>query len=299
MGEFLHSGIGGQLVATEMKLSVSNQSWSALMLGKDNLCHAFLIVEGIGQMRDGDNQPTAFSGPSLVWMPEGGSSSFDLVAGASGYAFSIKPELMLRVLGGLSFGVQLRRMLREQLRLPSDKIEGKEAELMQLFRSLVEETLHQNVGSKEIVEANLVLFFSQAWRLLSDRPKSHSFHGSDLSTTQRFQQLIELHYNEGLKVGDYVELLGVTRSHLHDSCLRNHSKTPLVMMHERLLSEAVLRLENTTLSVEQIAYSLGFRDAGYFNRFFKRITGETPGAYRHNSRQQIAVGESSSFAAWP
>ena len=51
----------------------------------------------------------------------------------------------------------------------------------------------------------------------------------------------------------------------------------MTLVHERLLEEARARLRQNELSVEQVGYSLGFRDPGYFNRFFKRLTGSRLG----------------------
>jgi AraC family transcriptional activator of pobA len=94
-------------------------------------------------------------------------------------------------------------------------------------------------------------------------------------------------------------MLGVTRTHLHDACGRSARCTPLKLVHDRLLEEARLRLENTEFPVEQIAYSLGFRDPGYFNRFFKRQAGVSPGAYRQNIATARSTIAAPSFAAWP
>jgi AraC family transcriptional regulator, transcriptional activator of pobA len=58
-------------------------------------------------------------------------------------------------------------------------------------------------------------------------------------------------------------------------------------------------LKETELSVEQIGYSLGFRDPGYFNRFFKRQQGVAPGAYRKAMGDARNASDASSFAAWP
>jgi AraC family transcriptional regulator, transcriptional activator of pobA len=80
--------------------------------------------------------------------------------------------------------------------------------------------------------------------------------------------------------------------------MRSVGATPLSLVHERLIEEACQRLEQTELSIEQIGYSLGFRDPGYFNRFFKRRRGLAPGAYRKTARVGPA-GEAPSFAAWP
>jgi AraC family transcriptional activator of pobA len=115
---------------------------------------------------------------------------------------------------------------------------------------------------------------------------------------QRFRQLVELHYRESLGVEAFAGLLGVTRAHLHDACLRDAGRTPLALIHDRLITEAKLRLEQTELLVEQVAYGLGFREAAYFNRFFRRMTGQSPGAYRR-TRRAARHPSPASFAAWP
>ena len=48
------------------------------------------------------------------------------------------------------------------------------------------------------------------------------------------------------------------------------------MQHERLLLESKRLLYFSSLSVKEIAYTLGFEDASYFVRFFKHLTGTTP-----------------------
>ncbi len=93
-------------------------------------------------------------------------------------------------------------------------------------------------------------------------------------------------------------MLGVTRAHLHDACLKTFGKTPLALVHSRLIDEARQRLSHTALPVEQIAYSLGFGDPAYFNRFFKRLTDDTPGRFRQRALERSELG-GASFADWP
>ena len=40
------------------------------------------------------------------------------------------------------------------------------------------------------------------------------------------------------------------------------------------------------MSIQQIAYELGYADPAYFTRTFLRVTGETPGAFRKRERAQ-------------
>jgi AraC-like DNA-binding protein len=41
-----------------------------------------------------------------------------------------------------------------------------------------------------------------------------------------------------------------------------------------------LRSATGTLSVSEIAYGVGFEDPSYFIRFFRRLIGKTPSAFR-------------------
>ena len=67
-----------------------------------------------------------------------------------------------------------------------------------------------------------------------------------------------------------------------------------------MLREALIRLRETDLSVEQVGYGLGFRDPGCFNRFFKRLTGQPPGFCRRDHRPaRRTPATPPSYAAWP
>ncbi|HLZ87122.1 MAG TPA: AraC family transcriptional regulator, partial [Puia sp.] len=55
-------------------------------------------------------------------------------------------------------------------------------------------------------------------------------------------------------------------------------------IHARLLVEAKRHLLHTELSVKEVADGLGFEDPAYFNRWFKRMTGNTPIGYRAEIR---------------
>ena len=58
-----------------------------------------------------------------------------------------------------------------------------------------------------------------------------------------------------------------------------------VWLRQRLLLEAKRLLVHTDLTVSQVGEKLEFKDTTYFNRFFKRETGQTPGAFRQEFRR--------------
>lgn len=100
-----------------------------------------------------------------------------------------------------------------------------------------------------------------------------------------FQQLISEHHTHMHDVTAYANLLNLTPGYFTDVIKQQSGKTPISHIHNRLLVEAKRRLLHTELSVKQIADELGFDDAAYFNRFFKRLADDTPAVYRHKIRE--------------
>jgi AraC family transcriptional activator of pobA len=190
----------------------------------------------------------------------------------------------------------LRPLLSRTTVAPHDKIAANLAEIEIAFAALVRESREQRPGASAMMGHHLGSLLLHLWRASAGDP---TVRGTGTTTVQRFRQLIELHYRDNLSIEVFAKLLGVTRAHLHDACARNARCTPLNLVHDRLLEEARLRLENTEFPVEQIAYGLGFRDPGYFNRFFKRRTGVAPGTYRQTIATARSTNDAPSFAAWP
>ncbi|AKD05015.1 helix-turn-helix transcriptional regulator [Pontibacter korlensis] len=96
----------------------------------------------------------------------------------------------------------------------------------------------------------------------------------------RLSSLIEEHYREHRSTGFYADALGITPKHLNSLCRQYLQTTVADMQHDRLVVESKRLLFFSSLSVKEIAYQLGFEDASYFVRFFKRMTGLTPSHLR-------------------
>lgn len=97
---------------------------------------------------------------------------------------------------------------------------------------------------------------------------------------QAFAALVEARFREQLSIERYAHLVGVTPAHLNNLTRRFTGYTAQEMVHQRLALEAKRQLTYSALSAKQIADELGFSDAAYFSRFFKRMTGQSPRAFR-------------------
>ena len=100
-----------------------------------------------------------------------------------------------------------------------------------------------------------------------------------------FQARINECFRELHEVGDYASLLHISAGHLSEVVKMQSGKPAIKHIHERLVLEARRLLFHTNHSLKEIAFDLGFSEASYFNRFFKRETGVTPADYRTTIRK--------------
>ncbi len=287
---------GTAVVAARMDTAFAHRTWSVPGLGQRLPCHLFLVAHGRAEFFAEDGPGTDLVAPVILWLPRSVRGEFRLPAGSDGVSVAVAEELVLRIVGDSPMAAHLRLLFDRTVIAPPERLAPQLAEVAALFAALVRESHDPQAGTSAMVSLYLGLILMHLWRASGIEPGTAA-RGTGATTVQRFRQLIELHYRDGIRIDRFAEMLGVTRTHLHEACLRATERTPLALLHERLIHEARLRLEQTDLAVETVAYGLGFRDAAYFNRFFKRLTGQSPGAYRRAAARP--AGEAPSFAAWP
>jgi AraC family transcriptional activator of pobA len=96
----------------------------------------------------------------------------------------------------------------------------------------------------------------------------------------RYRELVDAAYRTQPSLTALAQQLGITPTQLSRVCRQLTGRPALALLHARVMLEAQRDLAYTTLSVKQIALGLGFGDAGYFTRFFQRLSGRTPTQWR-------------------
>jgi AraC-like DNA-binding protein len=81
-------------------------------------------------------------------------------------------------------------------------------------------------------------------------------------------------------VAEMAEMADMSVSHFGYLFRRHIGQSPLDFVHACKISEARRRLVHGQQPVSAIAYELGFQDANYFSRLFRRLQGQSPQAYR-------------------
>jgi AraC family transcriptional activator of pobA len=232
------------------------------------------------------------SGPRLMWWADG--SGRDLIAeiGTRGTLLSIPDGVLAQAMPATPIGEQMQRTLSQDLDLAAESA----GSIPPLLEGFATERQGSEPGAEIATSNYLTLMLLQLWRL-ARRDIVH-LGGAPQGLSERFILLAAQRVRDHRPVEDYARDLRVSRDRLGSAVKRATGLSPRAYLHRLLLRDAMELLANTGMPVSQVAFRLGFVDPAYFTRFFKRETGQNPGAFRRSHRRSDTT-EPQSFAAWP
>lgn len=91
---------------------------------------------------------------------------------------------------------------------------------------------------------------------------------------RQYNMLVEKKFKQEHEVQFYAAELNKSPKTLSNLFARSNHKSPLKIIHERIIIEAKRLMHYTDKSSKEIAYELGFEDAAHFSHFFKKMTGQ-------------------------
>ena len=97
---------------------------------------------------------------------------------------------------------------------------------------------------------------------------------------REFNFLVEQNFREQHNVSYYAGLLHKSPKTITNTFKKIDEKSPLQIIHDRILLEAKNLLHHTNQDISEIAYKLGFENVQVFSRFFKRLAGIPPTEFR-------------------
>lgn len=264
----------------------------------EQFLHVVLIEAGEATIAAGDDQ-RGFDGPVAVTLPSALDILVTLVPGCSGWLLGLSPSFLTSTLGDTA-EAQLLEPLSRNMVVARAIRPIPDSEPAALAQRIHDEIADEGPGSDMIVQACLRLILAEIWRRSSFDPPPLG-GGSEIHVLQGFRRLVEMNFRDHMKVAEYADQLGVTYDRLHRICRRNMQRSPLQLIHQRMMREAANWLERSGRSVQQIAHSLGFSDTPEFSHFFKRNSGLAPSNFRARIRNQSRTSQmpTRSFADWP
>ncbi|TPG44103.1 helix-turn-helix domain-containing protein [Flavobacterium pectinovorum] len=140
-------------------------------------------------------------------------------------------------------------------------------------------------GYQEVLKASLSIFLIELLRQRQDEVipvVRGSVYGQE--KLEQFLELVEKNSITHKQISQYTGLLNLSSYQLSAITKTLLDKTPSEIINQHIILEAKRQLLATSRQVSQIAYHLGYDDASYFARFFKKHTGLSPESFRQNSK---------------
>ena len=226
-----------------------------------------------------DTKSFTTRGANVITVPVGVVHSFRFEADCRGVVITMREDAMTS--GDYAMSLHFLRPLLE-----SPLVIGFEEgdEKLSLLASYVQQMQQEFRTVEGARTQSLRLLFNLILITLRRHVDTRRLHAAANNSPARiltsFKKLIEQNYTRHLPLADYAEKLHVSKSTLNRICKDGLQTSAKALITARLVTEAKRMLLYTQKTADQIAYSLGFKDAGYFSRFFKKATGQAPGQYR-------------------
>jgi len=126
------------------------------------------------------------------------------------------------------------------------------------------------------------------WQYIGEGEQSSAMRRrpDQLSIVERVQSYATMHLGEPLTLAQLAHVVSITPTHLIRLFRSEAGQTPLAYVWHQRVKMGLELLEQTGLTVEQIAQRCGFKTSYHFSRRIKEATGFTPMQVRRLAWQQ-------------
>jgi len=168
--------------------------------------------------------------------------------------------------------------------------------LSQIAEAMLEEMNTSRPDKFDMLKHLLHTYLIQIRRIYNEKVSTKSVPQlNHAAIVRRFKKTINDYFiqlasgtvSEWPSVSTISSLMNLNASYLNAVVKQHVGLTASSFIHEKTILEAKSYLMHTDLQVAEISYRLQFRDVPYFTRFFKKMTGLTPGTFRTEAQKKF------------
>ncbi|MBV8125547.1 MAG: helix-turn-helix domain-containing protein [Burkholderiaceae bacterium] len=235
-----------------------------------------------------DERELELRGPAVVWVPSFVVHGFGFAAETQGLVVTMEPGWLRDMLSGAEgLWEELRHSRALALRRSSAPLRALQAASTGLKLEYASTQAWRSLMLNSAA-ATLAACIGRLPRLVEVAPLPSGAKGRSLLHLARFREQVDRVFRSQPSLAELTEPLGVTTTQMNRLCRQYLQCSALDVLHQRLLLEAKRELGYTTLQVRQISDRLGFSDPAYFTRFFQRLAGLSPKAWREKAQAACA-----------
>lgn len=176
----------------------------------------------------------------------------------------------------------LANPLTNQKVILDDDTKQRVQNIFEILRKLLQVTKYQS--DTEIVLAYLNALLTELNSAYFKNRKTVSALNTNLGKYIEFKLVVETHLVEQPSINSIAEKLALSTNSLYRIVKDYSGVSPKNFLTNRLMVEAQRKLLYSNLSVKELAYELGFNDADYFSKLFKKCTGKNVTEFLDNTQ---------------
>ena len=155
--------------------------------------------------------------------------------------------------------------------------------LHDIIENLLCEYLDSNLCSKDVINAYMVIIFSELFRAYQKQATNATKSNKQLYIGSILQYLEDNYADCTLQ--SVAKHFNFNPNYLSSYIKKNIGKNFKDLLQELRFSKACTLLKNTNLSIEEISHQIGYNNLGFFYQKFNSIYGKSPKEYRKEMSQ--------------
>lgn len=141
--------------------------------------------------------------------------------------------------------------------------------------------IDKNPHRIEIIRLLTRAFFLGLGYFLHEQSSAKSSDNRALQLTERFLRLVEANYRVHRDLKFYADHLSLTPKYLSSQIKTASGKSAMEWIEKYVTLDAITQLTSTNRTIKEIAYDLNFPSQSCFGKYFNRVVGSSPLAYRN------------------
>lgn len=160
-----------------------------------------------------------------------------------------------------------------------------DSKLIQLLLKIYQDTYDQKITDTYYASAKGYEFIMECYRYIRNIEKTTN--GFSLQITKALS-FIQTHYYEPITLDEIAGVSGFSRYYFIKQFQNQLNITPVQYLTKIRIQKAAELLRSTSSSVTDIAAQVGYANANYFNKVFRKAVGVSAGTFR-NSKDVVGI----------
>lgn len=154
-----------------------------------------------------------------------------------------------------------------------------DSKLIQLMLKIYQETSEQKITDAYYASAKAYEFIMECYRFVKNIEKAQKDFSLQITEALSF---IQTHFHEPITLDEIAAVSGFSRYYFIKQFQCQLNMTPMQYLTKIRIQNAAELLRSTTFSISDIALQVGYANANYFNKVFRKSVGVSAGTFRES-----------------